>query len=389
MSAAYLDKLNPDQRRAAEHGVGPGAVCGPLLVVAGAGSGKTNTLAHRVAHLVVSGANPGRILLMTFSRRAAMEMSRRVERIVAQALPAGAAPVSLPWSGTFHGIGARMLRDHAAEVGLDPSFTIHDREDSADLMNLVRHELGLSHTEKRFPTKGTCLAIYSRTVNQEAELGEVLGQAFPWCVAWHDELKRLFKGYTEAKQAQAVLDYDDLLLYWAAMLSEPALAADMGARFDHVLVDEYQDTNRLQASILLALKPDGRGVAVVGDDAQSIYSFRAATVRNILDFPTEFTPPAAVVTLAQNYRSTQSILAASNAVIGLAAERFTKDLWTERPGGAKPAISTVLDDAGNGDQPGGQRFRIGNTAKGCVENMVTAIGNKWPMFAGSKRDRAA
>ncbi len=288
MSAAYLEKLNPDQRRAVEHGV-RSPTNGPLLVVAGAGSGKTNTLAHRVAHLIVNGANPGRILLMTFSRRAASEMARRAERIVAQALPATSAAASLPWSGTFHGIGARFLREHALEVGLDPSFTIHDREDSADLMNLVRHELGFSHTEKRFPTKGTCVAIYSRTVNQEAELGDVLRDVFPWCADWEKELKQLFKAYTEAKQAQSVLDYDDLLLYWAAMLEVPGIAAEIGGRFDHVLVDEYQDTNRLQASILLALKPDGRGLAVVGDDAQSIYSFRAATVRNILDFPKAFT----------------------------------------------------------------------------------------------------
>ena len=251
----------------------------------------------------------------------------------------------MPWSGTFHGIGARLIREYAREVGLDASFTIHDREDSADLMNLVRHELGFSHTEKRFPTKGTCLAIYSRTVNQEAELDEILMQAFPWCAGWHEELKRLFKAYTETKQGQNVLDYDDLLLYWAAMLAEPAIAADIGGRFDHVLVDEYQDTNRLQASILLGLKPDGRGLAVVGDDAQSIYSFRAATVRNILDFPGTFSPPAAVVTLARNYRSTQAILAASNAVIGLAAERFTKDLWSDRASGDKPALVVVADDA--------------------------------------------
>ena len=160
-------------------------------------------------------------------------------------------------------------------------------------MNLVRHELDLSRTESRFPTKGTCLAIYSRAVNAEAPLEEVLGKAFPWCANWAAELKKLFAAYVEAKQRQNVLDYDDLLLYWAHMLAERDFAAEIGARFDHILVDEYQDTNRLQASILLALKPDGRGLTVVGDDAQSIYSFRAATVRNILDFPGHFTPAGA------------------------------------------------------------------------------------------------
>ncbi len=344
MSAAAFDTLNPDQRRAVMHGDGEKAP-GPLLIIAGAGSGKTNTLAHRVAHLVVGGADPGRILLMTFSRRAANAMTRRVERIVARALPATSAPPTLGWSGTFHGIGARLLREYAAAIGLDPAFTIHDREDSADLMNLTRHELGLSHTEKRFPTKATCLSIYSRTVNQEAELGAVLTQSFPWCAAWQDELTRLFGAYTEAKQSQNVLDYDDLLLYLAAMLEEKAIAEEIGGRFDHVLVDEYQDTNRLQASILTALKPDGRGLVVVGDDAQSIYSFRAATVRNILDFPQSFSPPATIVTLERNYRSTQAILAASNAVIGQAQERYAKELWSERASGDRPALVVTADEA--------------------------------------------
>jgi DNA helicase-2/ATP-dependent DNA helicase PcrA len=348
MTARYLDRLNPDQRRAVEHGVGPAADgCGPLLVIAGAGTGKTNTLAHRVAHLIVHGADPRRILLLTFSRRAAAEMARRVERIVAGALGAGssAARAALTWSGTFHGIGARLLRDYAAEIGLAAAFTIHDREDAADLMNLMRHELGFSTMPSRFPTKGTCLAIYSRAVNAEVELDDVLAQAFPWCAGYGRELTRLYAAYVEAKQRQNVLDYDDLLLYWAQMMTDEALAADVTNRFDHVLVDEYQDTNRLQASILARLKPDGRGLTVVGDDAQAIYSFRAATVRNILDFPSQFMPPARVVTLERNYRSTQAILAASNAVIGDATERFTKDLWSERHSAARPCMVTVRDEA--------------------------------------------
>ena len=209
----------------------------------------------------------------------------------------------------------------------------------------MRHELGLSRTESRFPTKGTCLAIYSRAVNAAVPLEQVLGKAFPWCANWAAELKRLFAAYVEAKQRQNVLDYDDLLLYWAHMMAERDFATEIGARFDHVLVDEYQDTNRLQATILLALKPDGRGLTVVGDDAQSIYSFRAATVRNILDFPGHFSPPARIVTLEQNYRSTQPILAASNAVIALAAERFTKNLWSAREASARPLLVTVRDEA--------------------------------------------
>jgi DNA helicase-2/ATP-dependent DNA helicase PcrA len=327
--------------------VTPGCTVGPpLLVIAGAGSGKTNTLAHRVAHLIVNGADPGRILLMTFSRRAAAEMIRRVTRITAKLGGNNSSLVddALVWAGTFHAIGARLLREYAERIGLDPAFTIHDREDSADLMNLVRHEQGFSKTERRFPAKGTCLAIYSRCVNAETPLDQVLNQFFPWCASWTKELKQLFSAYVEAKQAQNVLDYDDLLLYWAQMMSDAALAEVVGGRFDHVLVDEYQDTNRLQSAILLALKPGGAGLMVVGDDAQSIYSFRAATVRNILDFPHQFSPRAEIVTLDRNYRSTQPILAAANGVIGLARERFTKNLWTERKSSQRPQLVTVRDE---------------------------------------------
>ncbi len=346
-SAAYLESLNPEQRRAVEHGTTEADGCAPLLVIAGAGSGKTNTLAHRVAHLIVGGADPRRILLMTFSRRAASEMTKRVERIARKVLGdnAGLMTDALAWAGTFHGIGARLLREYAEQIGLDPAFTIHDREDSADLMNLIRHQKGFSKTRERFPTKGTCLAIYSRCVNAEVPIEEVLGSSFPWCAGWAAELKELFAAYVEAKQAQNVLDYDDLLLYWAQTMSDKALASDIGDRFDHVLVDEYQDTNRLQSSILLGMKPGGRGLTVVGDDAQSIYSFRAATVRNILDFPGQFSPPADIITLDRNYRSTQAILAAANGVIDLARERFTKNLWTDRTAGAKPQLLTVRDEA--------------------------------------------
>ena len=346
-TAAWLARLNDAQREAVEYDTGNVTQpTGALLVIAGAGSGKTNTLAHRVANLVVKGVDPRRILLLTFSRRAAVEMTRRVTRIAGQALGARAAVAQgLTWSGTFHGIGARLLREYAELIGLAPTFTINDREDSADLMNLVRHELGLSAKERRFPSKGTCLAIYSRVVNTGAALADVLNDAFPWCREWEADLRLLFATYVEAKQKQNVLDYDDLLLYWSLMAEQPAIAADLAGRFDHVLVDEYQDTNRLQASILLALKPDGRGLTVVGDDAQSIYSFRGATVRNILDFPGHFDPPARQVTLERNYRSTQPILAASNAVIELASERFTKNLWTDKASAQRPHLVSVADEA--------------------------------------------
>jgi DNA helicase-2/ATP-dependent DNA helicase PcrA len=332
--------LNDAQRAAVEFGTGDG-FRQPLLVIAGAGSGKTSTLAHRVAHMIAAGVDPGRILLLSFSRRAADEMTRRARRILGD----HQGRSELPWAGTFHGIGARLLREYAGRIGLAPEFSIHDREDSADLMNLVRHELGCSEKGRRFPLKGTCLSIYSAVVNTQSPLADVLQASFPWCAEWADELHRLFGAYVAAKQSQQVLDYDDLLLYWSQMAQEPALADDLGSQFSHILVDEYQDTNRLQAAILLGMKPGGDGLTVVGDDAQSIYAFRGATVRNILDFPAQFDPPAAIITLDQNYRSTQSLLEAANGVIGQAKERYAKDLWSERAAGSRPRLVSVRDDA--------------------------------------------
>jgi DNA helicase-2/ATP-dependent DNA helicase PcrA len=340
--------LNAEQRAAVEHDIGLSCLLDarPLLVVAGAGSGKTNTLAHRVARLIQSGADPQRILLLTFSRRAAGEMGQRAAGVLQRILGTSAqAAASLPWAGTFHSIGARLLREYAGRIGLEASFTIHDRSDSEDLMGMVRQEIGLTQTAKRFPLKGTCLAIYSRVVNSREPLDLVLQSTFPWCSEWEAELKRLFGAYVDAKQAQNVLDYDDLLLFWAEMASDPELGPELGALFDHVLVDEYQDTNRLQAAIIHGMKPDGRGVMVVGDDAQSIYSFRGATVRNILDFPQQFSQPARIITLSRNYRSTQPILDASNAVIAAALERHAKTLWTDKASSAKPQLVLIPDEA--------------------------------------------
>lgn len=343
-----LETLNSQQREAATHGTGDTAGdTRPLLVIAGAGSGKTNTLAHRVANLIRHGADPQRMMLLTFSRRAAQEMERRVGGVLQQSLGLQGAhtPPQLPWSGTFHSIGARLLREYAPRIGLEDSFTIHDRGDAEDLMGMVRHEIGLSESKKRFPLKGTCLGIYSRVLNTREPLALVLQQVYPWCSQWEDQLKKLFGAYVEAKEQQNVLDYDDLLAYWADMMAEPTLAAEIGARFDHLLVDEYQDTNKLQAAILLGLKPTGQGVTVVGDDAQSIYSFRGATVRNILDFPKQFTQEARVVALERNYRSTQPILDASNAVIAAARERHAKNLYTDKAGSHRAQLVLVPDEA--------------------------------------------
>jgi DNA helicase-2/ATP-dependent DNA helicase PcrA len=343
--ASHLKSLNEAQRAAATFGVPPGGTAAPgppLLIIAGAGSGKTNTLAHRVAHLILRGADPRRVLLLTFTRRAAEEMTRRVERICNQSQADVAGGIA--WSGTFHAVANRLLRLYAEPIGLDPNFTVLDRSDAADLINLVRDDLGFSEKDRRFPKKATCLAIYSHAVNARAELERLLVQVFPWCSEWLAELKQLFRGYVTAKRTQQVLDYDDLLLYWANMMAAAPIAADVAARFDFVLVDEYQDTNALQAGILLRLKPDGRGLTVVGDDAQAIYGFRAATVRNILDFPGHFTPPAAVLRLEQNYRSTQPVLDAANAIMQLAPEGFTKRLFSARRSPQKPWLVTTRDE---------------------------------------------
>jgi DNA helicase-2/ATP-dependent DNA helicase PcrA len=336
-----LADLNPEQREAALHRGGP------LLVIAGAGSGKTLTLAARVAQLVHEGADPQRLLLMTFSRRAAAEMGRRVGRLLHESLrlPTTTAAPVLPWCGTFHGVAARLLRELAPRIGLAPQFNLLDRADAQELMGWVRHALGLSAMKERFPLPPTCLAIHSRAVNSTTPLPQLLAAVYPWVAPREAELKTLFSSYAAEKQRQQLLDYDDLLLLWWHVMQQPELAATVAGRFDHVLVDEYQDTNRLQAGILLALQPAGAGLTVVGDDAQAIYAFRAAEVRNIFDFPRHFEPPARVLTLARNYRSTQPILAASNAVIAKATERFTKDLWSDRRSSARPRLVTVADEA--------------------------------------------
>jgi DNA helicase-2/ATP-dependent DNA helicase PcrA len=276
--------------------------------------------------------NPRRILLLTFTRRAAQEMTRRAQRIIGELK----SEVRLPWSGTFHSIANRLIRRHCRRLGLDESFSVLDRGDAADLIDLVRHERGLSKAEKRFPRKDTCLAIYSHRVNTQRPLKETLQTMFPWCAEWEEKLNGLFRAYVERKLAHRTLDYDDLLLYWHAMSGDAVLAAEIGAQFDHILVDEYQDTNLLQAEILKGLRPTGEGLTVVGDDAQAIYSFRAATVDNILGFAKQFTA-VKVVALEENYRSTQAVLDAANALIG-------KSLRSRKGAGSKPRYVTVADD---------------------------------------------
>ncbi|MCA8992905.1 MAG: ATP-dependent helicase [Planctomycetaceae bacterium] len=365
---SVLSKLNPAQRAAACHGKSP------LLIIAGAGTGKTTTLAHRVAALVASGVDPARMLLLTFTRRASAELLRRAQGIVKEfndasdsteganqtgAQVSGAA-LNRVWGGTFHSVAARLLRRFGKLIGVPPDFTIMDRGDSEDLMHVLREDLKLGQEEKpdesdpapqneeiasrnRFPLKGTCMGIYSRAVNTQWTLKKVLEEAYPWCADHEEDLKRLFNAYVDTKDQNGVMDYDDLLLFWQALMEDESAGAKVRERFDCVLVDEYQDTNSVQAAILKGLCPDGTGLTVVGDDAQSIYSFRAATVRNILDFPEEF-PGTCTVKLEQNYRSTSPILAATNAVIAASKERHEKELWSDRTEGNLPEVVICEDE---------------------------------------------
>lgn len=340
---SLLQDLNPQQQLAAAHGRDP------LLIVAGAGTGKTTTLTHRVAWLIHSGIDPRRILLLTFTRRAAGEMLSRVSACIRRLHRAddqsrsGPSAQNAIWGGTFHAIAARLLRQHGKIIGLDPDFTVLDRSDAEDLLDLVRVELKLAKEKRRFPLKQTCLSMYSRCVNAQVKLKPVLEDAYPWCLEYEDDLKQLFREYVDRKEQMHCLDYDDLLLFWKSLVADDSGARAVRKQFDCVLVDEYQDTNLLQADILHNLCPDGQGLTVVGDDAQSIYAFRAATVRNILDFPQQY-PGTTTILLEENYRSTQPVLDAANHVIAEATERHHKELWTSRRGDQRPQVVSCQDE---------------------------------------------
>lgn len=331
MSAKWLDELNPSQREAVTHGDGP------LLIVAGAGSGKTKTLACRVAYLVSQGVAPDRILLLTFTRRAAGEMLSRAGRMI------GENAAARVWGGTFHAVANRLLRIHGPAIGLPRDFTVMDDGDCGDLMNMIRSELGVAKKNKRFPRKETLVRLYSNVVNARLKLRQVLDRHFPWCLESQEDIATIFEHYNRRKSTQHLLDYDDLLLYWNELTLAPGVGETVTERFLHILVDEYQDTNVIQAELLLNMRRNNPNIMVVGDDAQSIYSFRAATVRNILDFPKQF-PGTRTVTLEQNYRSIVPILAASNAVMEQARERFTKNLWSKRASDRKPVLVTCGDE---------------------------------------------
>jgi DNA helicase-2/ATP-dependent DNA helicase PcrA len=330
-SRDFSAELNPEQYAAATHGLGP------LLIIAGAGTGKTRTLVYRVAHLIDSGVSPERILLLTFTRRAAQEMLSRAERLV------GTSSTRVH-GGTFHATGHRLLRQFGKRAGIASDFSIMDQGDAVDLMGIARANLGVGKKDKRFPKKETLHWMYSRHVNTGIPIEDILHGEVPQFLDYTQEILRIFAEYISRKQERALMDYDDLLLAWALMLEHsPELATRIAGMYDHLLVDEYQDTNQLQSRILRGMCRTHRNITVVGDDAQSIYSFRGATQRNILDFPKHFAG-ARLVTLEQNYRSTQPILDVTNTVISRALERFTKNLWTRRAGGERPWLVTVRDE---------------------------------------------
>jgi DNA helicase-2/ATP-dependent DNA helicase PcrA len=327
----FTAELNAEQAAAARH------TSGPLLVIAGAGTGKTRTLVYRVAHLLERGVAPERVLLLTFTRRAAHEMLSRAERLV------GSASTRVQ-GGTFHATGHRLLRQFGPEAGLARDFSIMDQGDAEDLMQLARGNLGFGKSEKRFPKKETLHYVYSRHINAEIPIEELIEREFPQFLEQMPGMVRVYADYVSRKSERNLVDYDDLLLFWALMLEQsPALADRIAGQYDHILVDEYQDTNLLQARILRGMCRTHSNITVVGDDAQSIYSFRGASFRNILDFPKQFAG-AQVVMLEQNYRSTQPILDATNTLISRALERFTKALWTQRAGTEPSWLVTAHDE---------------------------------------------
>jgi ATP-dependent DNA helicase UvrD/PcrA len=349
-TASYLEALNEEQRAAATH---PG---GPLLVLAGAGTGKTTTLAARVAWLIDQGAAPERVLLLTFTRRAAREMLGRARAYLGRS--ARGRHAGRVVGGTFHSVAHRFVRRHASALGLPAGFGVLDAADAADLLDLVRQEAGLGQTGKRFPRKSTLLDIYSRTVNAQRPLRELLAEAFPWCERHGDDLGRLFVEYGARKRSLGVIDLDDLLLHWRALACDPVVGGEMGRAVEHLLIDEYQDVNGLQVDLVRALRAERRDVTVVGDDLQAIYGFRAASARHILDFPEHF-PGAAMVTLERNYRSTQPVLDVANAVAEQAERAYPRQLRAERAGvgggadaggsaregGSPPELVLCLDEA--------------------------------------------
>jgi DNA helicase-2/ATP-dependent DNA helicase PcrA len=326
---AWAEGLNEAQRRAVDHRDGP------LLIAAGAGTGKTRTLVSRLARFLDEGVAPERILLVTFSRRAAAELTRRAGQLTDPLLARRVV------AGTFHSVAHRLLSRYGSALGLAEGFSVLGPGDCRDLLALVRAPVA-AESVTRFPRTETVASIYGRVVSSQMPLEETVIRSFPWCADDIEGLRTIFSAYTARKRDRRLLDLEDLLLYWRAAVTDPIVGPALGEQFDQILVDEYQDTNLVQADILRALASHDVAITVVGDDAQAIYSFRSATVRNILDFPTQF-PGTSTITLEQNYRSTTPILELANAVIAQVGEGVPKQLWTEEDGGFRPSLATCPD----------------------------------------------
>ncbi len=331
LSSQAFDSLNPAQRAAVEHNDGP------LLVIAGAGSGKTRTLTHRVARLVAEGVPPAAILLLTFTRRASQEMLQRAARL----LDSRCERVS---GGTFHSFAHLKLRQHAAAAGLAPDFAVIDRSDAEELIGLLRKEAGGSNPDRSLPRKATLAAIFSRAVNKAMSIEEVLDRDYAHFMDRLETIRALWEAYTRRKREHHFVDYDDLLVCFHRLLQDaPEIRRRLGAAYRYVMVDEYQDTNKLQAEILYRLAEGNRNIMVVGDDSQSIYAFRGANFRNIMDFPAMF-PGTRIIGLEENYRSTQPVLNLTNIVIERAREKFSKHLFTRKTGGERPQMIEAEDE---------------------------------------------
>lgn len=325
LSIDYAAALNPQQLAAVTAGEGPS------LVIAGAGSGKTRTLVYRVAYLIDSGVDPSHILLLTFTRKSAQQMVERAGDLIG-------GRSQRVCGGTFHSVANLLLRRYGRSIGIEPGFTILDRGDAEDLIALVRSQLGLNEKDKRFPRKGTIMEMLSKCENTLRSLDEIIGEEFSHFADHAEDLGRLQKAYQAAKRQKQLLDYDDLLVMLRQLLLlDESARTTISRQYRHILVDEYQDTNRLQAEVIRQLATSHNNVMVVGDDSQSIYAFRGATFKNIMDFPVLF-PGTTIYKLEENYRSTQPILNLANCIIDEAAEKYTKRLFTRKIDGPLPAL---------------------------------------------------
>ncbi|MGH7147016.1 MAG: ATP-dependent helicase [Nitrospiraceae bacterium] len=325
LSIDYPAALNSQQLAAVMAGEGPS------LVIAGAGSGKTRTLVYRVAYLIDSGIDPSHILLLTFTRKSAQEMLERAGELIG-------SRCDRVCGGTFHSVANMLLRRYGRSIGVEPSFTILDRGDAEDLIALVRSQLGLNEKDKRFPRKGTIMEMISKSENTLRSLDEIILDEFGHFADHTEDLGRLQKAYHAAKRQKQLLDYDDLLVLLRRLLMEDeAVRRTISSLYRYILVDEYQDTNRLQADVIRHLASTHQNVMIVGDDAQSIYGFRGATFKNIMEFPALF-PGTTMYKLEENYRSTQPILNLANCIIDEAAEKYTKRLFTRKIDGPLPAL---------------------------------------------------